>query len=177
MKNILKILLILSAYCCYTKSDQVSSDISKAGKPVSILYDTIHITDGLLANNPFKNQLDINFFSDKKFQKEINVFENAHDPALKDSILIFKHNLNIFKFYCVEYKCFFMSAEITNEVHFLQDKIQINAPVEPLLKYLNILSDISQAIIIIHDDELYSEVKIIVKENKINRVSIYFTVD
>lgn len=142
------------------------------------LFDTIQIINSQLTTNPFQKEPELPEFDKRTdFKKSIVDISNPHNENQIDQLIEFTKKGDKVTFYKTNDATFLKSISATTNYGYFFEFLSIDTPIDLLLTKIHLSTDKTNFVLIIKDEEEYSQICINVANRKIVRIAMKNVID
>jgi hypothetical protein len=172
---VLSLIILMLQSCDFRKTPELL--INQTPNDI-IRFDTIQCVDNALASKPFVEEIKPSAFDRiPGFSKKIKKIANKHDPATTDEIIGYRKDGDYVIFHVSNYGTDIESLSFSQNYVNLNRLLLIGGSAKSLLQHVNAKSDKINLVLIINDEEGYSELVINIENNKIKKIRINNNID
>lgn len=178
MKNFFCLLVVYTLLNSCTGNTPTQGKNSRLNANNTQLFDTIQVVNNQLTTNPFQKEPELSEF-DKitDFKKSIVDISNPHNENQIDQLIEFAKKSDKVIFYRTNDATFLKSISATNNYGYFLEFLSIDTPINLLLTEIHLSTEKTNFVLIIKDEEEYSQICINVANRKIAKIALENVID
>jgi hypothetical protein len=142
------------------------------------LFDTIQVVNNQLTTNPFQKEPELLEFDKRTdFKKSIVDISNPHNENQIDQLIEFARKSDKVTFYKTNDATFLKSISVTTNYGYFLEFLSIDTPIDLLLTEIHLSTEKANFVLIIKDEEEYSQICINVANRKIVKIALENVID